>query len=45
MCKRIRDLCIKLVIINKLHYDAQPAKYQEMRIGSLRERTQNNTLQ
>ena len=29
MCKRTRDLCIKLVIINKLYYDARPTKYQD----------------
>jgi len=34
-----------LVIINKLYYDARPTKYQEMRVGSLRDRTENNTLQ
>ena len=22
-------MCVKLVIINKLHYDAQPTKYQD----------------
>jgi len=35
LCKRTRNLCIKLVIIKKLYYDARPIKYQSRCPGTV----------
>ena len=33
LCEWTRNLCIKLVIIKKLYYDARPTKYQDLKFS------------